>query len=636
MRKLDNRGFAFSTMLYGLMLLGIMIIFVIMSTMQTNRQTNKEFVSKIEEELNRYSLTETTLNASSSSVDAKEYIVPIGESGWYKIELWGAAGGGSNGGYGAYTSGIIWLEENRHLYFYIGNKGICGNPGSRNTDFNGAGIYGVGASSCSGGGATDVRLRDGAWDHNLAYRIMVAGGGGGAGQSGSAGHAGGMIGYPSSTGISGGVLGNGKSTSDSSFGHGGNATNSGANKRNGGGGGGWFGGAGGSSNASAGGGSSYISGYAGSYFPGQSGSNIAINPKIIEEQHLAAAAKAAGTYDVGNLSEYFVNGFMLSGVNTGDGQAKIRKISSGDINHPPAISNPDFNNTYNRVKDCVSSMSSGSNTLAEIQVMYRGRNLLASGDVTHDGIISNSGAMTCTEYSFPTSRVDEVAVWHRGTAVTTAAFAQNHTLYLRNTSTGANAQLSAYTDSNMRDSSETSVGFHYSAWNPKVNSSISDGTYYIQSANGDNVFLTKGSGNQVKADFFRGDNTQKWVIQNLGGGYYKIYSSLDLNNNTTLQIADGASYSGSSVNISEFVGQRVNGFDWEKWKFSNAGNGTFYISSGYNTYLAVNQASYISKIVRGSGISSGSSSMKVINMVNAGANPSENRSMRFRILNADY
>ena len=112
MRRLDNRGFAFSTILYGLMLLGIMIIFVIMSTMQTNRQTNKDFVKKIEDELNRFSLTNTNLSSTGSSTDSQEYIVPIGESGWYKIELWGAAGGGesNNGGYGSYTSCLIWLE----------------------------------------------------------------------------------------------------------------------------------------------------------------------------------------------------------------------------------------------------------------------------------------------------------------------------------------------------------------------------------------------------------------------------------------------------------------------------------------------------------------------------------------------
>ena len=124
MFKLDNKGFAFSSILYGLSIMGIMIILLIMSTMHTNRKTNKEFVQNIEEELNRFSLTSTIFYAKSDNVDpSQEYIVP--EDGWYKIELWGACGVFSNKNYiprGAYTSGVIKMKAGKILYFYVGKQ----------------------------------------------------------------------------------------------------------------------------------------------------------------------------------------------------------------------------------------------------------------------------------------------------------------------------------------------------------------------------------------------------------------------------------------------------------------------------------------------------------------------------------
>jgi len=98
MFKLNNKGFAFSTILYGLMIMGIMIILVIISTMQTNRVTNKNFVKTIEDELNRFSMTEAQFSANNSS---QQYIVPMGHSGWYKIEMFGSQGASNKGGKGA-------------------------------------------------------------------------------------------------------------------------------------------------------------------------------------------------------------------------------------------------------------------------------------------------------------------------------------------------------------------------------------------------------------------------------------------------------------------------------------------------------------------------------------------------------
>ena len=107
MFRLNNKGFAFSTILYGLLIMGIMVILLIMSTMQTNRSTNKNFVNTIEEELLNFSMTEAEFSSSQT------YTVPKGQGGYYKIELWGFSG--------TYSSFLVNLSENWSLNFSIGN-----------------------------------------------------------------------------------------------------------------------------------------------------------------------------------------------------------------------------------------------------------------------------------------------------------------------------------------------------------------------------------------------------------------------------------------------------------------------------------------------------------------------------------
>ena len=126
------------------------------------------------------------------------FIAPV--SGKYKIELWGAQGGGDGsfiGGKGAYTSGEIDLSKNTELYVYVGQYDGGFNNGGYTRWYewltNSGYFY-------AGGGATDVRLKSGSWDlfDGLKSRIMVAAGGGGAVtyytyQHGGSG--GGLIGY---------------------------------------------------------------------------------------------------------------------------------------------------------------------------------------------------------------------------------------------------------------------------------------------------------------------------------------------------------------------------------------------------------------------------------------------------------
>ena len=112
---MNKNGFAISTLLYGISLMGVMIVILMMSIMSTNRKNTSTMVRDIEEELNRMSLTNTAIDTPGAN---KPYVVPEEEAGWYKIQLWGA----EKSKKGAYTSGIIYLEAGQKLYFTIGEK----------------------------------------------------------------------------------------------------------------------------------------------------------------------------------------------------------------------------------------------------------------------------------------------------------------------------------------------------------------------------------------------------------------------------------------------------------------------------------------------------------------------------------
>lgn len=124
----------------------------------------------------------------SCTKEGQEYSIP--ESGYYKIECWGASGGNAGaaiGGKGAYTNGIIYLSKGEKIYVYVGEAGKNGTVSGSAMDgsFNGGGPCGgtndYGTLS-TGGGSTDIRLLGGEWDNfdSLKTRIMVASGGGGA------------------------------------------------------------------------------------------------------------------------------------------------------------------------------------------------------------------------------------------------------------------------------------------------------------------------------------------------------------------------------------------------------------------------------------------------------------------------
>lgn len=113
-------------------------------------------------------------------------------AGKYKLQCWGAQGGsnGTNstygitaqaGGKGGYSEGVITLSQKTTVRVYVGGQGSAsaggfngGGSTSGTSQYNSGDTFGY-SKMGGGGGATDIRLSDGA----LLSRMIVAGGGSG-------------------------------------------------------------------------------------------------------------------------------------------------------------------------------------------------------------------------------------------------------------------------------------------------------------------------------------------------------------------------------------------------------------------------------------------------------------------------
>ena len=58
--KMNNKGFAISTLVYGLSIMGIMLMAILMGIMAVNRSNNRILSKEIEEDLSRYSQTDVS------------------------------------------------------------------------------------------------------------------------------------------------------------------------------------------------------------------------------------------------------------------------------------------------------------------------------------------------------------------------------------------------------------------------------------------------------------------------------------------------------------------------------------------------------------------------------------------------
>ncbi len=111
---MNNKGFAVSTILYGLSIMGFLIVLVLIGLMASNRSNTREFVKQVEDELNRYGAKQTVITPYANNPNyPQEYFTIDGNNEyWYKIELW-------NGN--TYKSATFRISPNTIIYFYIGD-----------------------------------------------------------------------------------------------------------------------------------------------------------------------------------------------------------------------------------------------------------------------------------------------------------------------------------------------------------------------------------------------------------------------------------------------------------------------------------------------------------------------------------
>lgn len=573
MKKLNNKGFAISTVIYGLAIMGILIVALLMATMSTTRSNSSEMAKEIESDLNRFSKTETNFGymlASSSSVPiAQKYIVPDGASGYYRIELWGTQGGGANGGFGAYTSGVIKLMEGDVLYFYVGKH----------------------MSDSNGGKETDVRIISGGYTDSKSYntRIMVAAGGG----SGARAAGGTLVGYQASMVSQGGAINVNNGTKDygllptgtgnntngtligyptnyqlSSVGQTGVSSPAGSS----GGGDGYYP----SNNANVGG-VSFVSGYGGSKAIIK---GAVSNQPTYQYYEQLYNDETETYYYTGEAIPYrFVDGHMIAGVNQGDGKARIERLVSITDEVQTLIRKNHKLDSVRYIRDC---LTGGANTtFAAIQSdtgvdLAIGKTPSASGNCK----VLDLGAAY---------KLDEVAVWHPGlhsTSNGSGLDVQNHTIEV---SDGGGYQfIKAAGSGTVLSETETAAGFHISAFQYDSTTTLPDtGNYYIMPVLSETKVMTANEtadldANPIKIEPLLGMKRQKWSIEKITnpdvsttGDEYKIvelarYKALSIYQDENMvknNIAANAAFNDLARNEPQI------------WKIRAVGNGTYVIST---------------------------------------------------------
>lgn len=103
--KLNNRGFAVSTILYGILSLTIIILMLIFGMMKSSKDLNQELVSNIEEDVNECVTSEVELEScyfNGESCDPSEYYNCIGK----ETEIINLADVAQIGDYVNYDAGI--------------------------------------------------------------------------------------------------------------------------------------------------------------------------------------------------------------------------------------------------------------------------------------------------------------------------------------------------------------------------------------------------------------------------------------------------------------------------------------------------------------------------------------------------
>ena len=446
------------------------------------------------------SITFTT-NATTYSYTGSSKTFTPNHDGAYKLEAWGAQGGNdyATGGKGGYTSGVISITKNNNIYIFVGGQ----------NQFNGGGAginsptYGV--YIANGGGSTDFRLINAAWNDStsLASRIMVAAGGSGsakytlawngaaAGGSGSAKY---TLAWNGAYG--GGLQGeNGKynkwgsnetisyaSSGSQITGNFGFSTATGA-------GGGYRGGATGSGDSTvytAGGGSSYISGYKGC---------VAI---ISASDTTPKAGCSDGTTDITCSYHYsgkrFINATMIAGNasmpnlagtsnitgNSGNGVAKVTPVV-------PTIKVSDkvINSGENLTKNDITCQNNGSGCQV---VRITDTKNLSPGVQTITIVIKD-------DFGYLYKYVKTITIGASSKLLSSVSVGS----YVKYTGTNGCSEKSCegqnanyVSNSNMGYCYETSYKFNSNGWRVAY---INDGTAYLTSGGSPECMCTDSSGN---------------------------------------------------------------------------------------------------------------------------------------------
>jgi hypothetical protein len=308
---------------------------------------------------------------------AQTYVAP--QVGKYKVEVWGAQGGGSNGGKGGYAVGTINLAAGETIAVSVGGQGSRGAGG-----YNGGGGGGsagqVNIRGFGGGGATDVRVGGTGFDK----RVIVAGGGGGgsggyyytSSASGgtvtevNTGVAGGASGL---AGVSGYYSGGGQSGTATGIGLGGARMEPPTNTNDryncyagggGGGGGGYYGGGGGAGSSIAGADAYKAYGGAGAYAVDAVGGNGGSGASTTRCYGYSFASSGGGG-----------GSYYMGGVSSGNGVTKA--AYNGNVSFP--------------------AVSGGNETGHEGNGYARITPLATFGKVTIDGKICKIESWTDTE-----------------------------------------------------------------------------------------------------------------------------------------------------------------------------------------------------------------------------------------------
>ena len=149
--------------------------------------------------------------APTTDVAEPYYTFKAPVTGKYKLETWGAQGGGDKGGYGGYSSGEITLKKDDLLYVYVGGQGSAKSTTTNVGGYNGGGYSGNNsdAKSYSGGGATHFANTTGllkSLSDKINNIMVIASGGGGTTSN-----------LTTVAGSGGGIVGSMGTSSNSSF-----------------------------------------------------------------------------------------------------------------------------------------------------------------------------------------------------------------------------------------------------------------------------------------------------------------------------------------------------------------------------------------------------------------------------------